>query len=708
MAKEIWNEGRVVGYSAYEMYVKAALAKGITPATEQQWLASSLAMGSSLLLKVDMSTPNVHEFDVALPTGSKLRAANTIVASLFYGEAVFENDSPWATKVSRYFQGPDNGQYDHPSGEVTEYVVFDEWLPGDESWKQTAKAYCNIIDGCVYQPGTWSSADSPPPYADMQPNLAGLPHVRIVYRVPVTDVQPIILLTGFTDSGVIGGCVDTRGSVNTDNPQDGDFLGPAVFPWAAKITFTTPTSTVPYLLDEMEYCKTKIEPTIEEDMYHDSYSSWHIGVLYPDLVALSSTDPSDITQACFICGAGNPRLAVDICGQSSEEYGRYRTLVDRDTLVELSMRGFTSAECGHQIARYIEGGSATYAAREFAYPRPDAIPLVDVVIDTSHSGDEPYITYDSKRMLGKVNTVIYHHDTTVPAELGISSGDLREGDTIISNVPYPIPCAQTALLITDDDRQSASTFASFEATAPGQIIRVDNVGTYIKSPAVLGYGVSTALNIDSPDIWKDISYIGESTTQIRNGYADTPTIDGEPVTPNHCDIVKYNDKTFVWDDYNSVWHSTYGWQQYKGSSQADGPCTYIDEYFIWHSGHWESAMLWSGIGPTSFYLRGKLQHRLITIPGSEYNFEIRTIGDVTEAPEWDAPVVINGQSIPFNQIRVGDVVRYNSVCYVKTSTEWEVYECPKLIIMVWGEYGCTEIPYKWRLRWEIPTDKGVN
>ena len=58
MPKQIWNEGRVVGYSAYEIYVKQHLLEDPSspPASEREWLASSLAMGSSMLVKIPKIT----------------------------------------------------------------------------------------------------------------------------------------------------------------------------------------------------------------------------------------------------------------------------------------------------------------------------------------------------------------------------------------------------------------------------------------------------------------------------------------------------------------------------------------------------------------------------------------------------------------------------------------------------------------------------
>ena len=54
MPKSIYNEGRVVGYSAFELYAKQALSiPGVQQvATEREWLASTIANGTSLLFKI--------------------------------------------------------------------------------------------------------------------------------------------------------------------------------------------------------------------------------------------------------------------------------------------------------------------------------------------------------------------------------------------------------------------------------------------------------------------------------------------------------------------------------------------------------------------------------------------------------------------------------------------------------------------------------
>ena len=54
MTKEILSEGRIVGMSSYEEYVRqlTSVDADFDVCTEREWLASSLATGSSLILKV--------------------------------------------------------------------------------------------------------------------------------------------------------------------------------------------------------------------------------------------------------------------------------------------------------------------------------------------------------------------------------------------------------------------------------------------------------------------------------------------------------------------------------------------------------------------------------------------------------------------------------------------------------------------------------
>lgn len=245
---EIYNEGRVVGLSAYEQYVKQAieLDPNSDPASESEWLASSLAMGSSMLLKITTdSTDRVHFRDIPLPSNSRLCAANTIIASFFDGEGNFSGTSVWADRVTDYGQLISNTSSSSPSGSN----VPTKTLTGlSDAAVSKLLNYIKIADGIVIQPGTWTntSSDKNPPRKDLSPNLAAVPTVRLLFTGAITTEFNVIL-TGFTNRVVVKGTSGIDTSTDTRSPQDGDFLGPAAFPWSAKITFTTPTALSYYL-----------------------------------------------------------------------------------------------------------------------------------------------------------------------------------------------------------------------------------------------------------------------------------------------------------------------------------------------------------------------------------------------------------------------------------------------------------------------------
>ena len=145
MPREIWNEGRVVGYSAYEIYVKQHLAEDPSspPASERQWLASSLAMGTSMLLKIPAMSQaeDAHGIkDIKLPANSKLAAANTIIASFFEGDAEFDSNG-WGIRVTDYGPLISNNATKSPSGSVTAAQINTTKVPTQTiaEWSQDQK-----------------------------------------------------------------------------------------------------------------------------------------------------------------------------------------------------------------------------------------------------------------------------------------------------------------------------------------------------------------------------------------------------------------------------------------------------------------------------------------------------------------------------------------------------------------------------------------
>lgn len=260
MPRLVMNEGRVVGLSAYEMYLKHFFnnrpdGEDDEPASELEWLASSIAIGSSMLMKVDTIDQGDSEIDVVnipLPEKSKLCASSTIIASFFTGEGEVPEGEHFATKVTSYGPLINNTAKSSPKGKLGP----DDDIPhsGSLDWtveqKRKLEGYMAILDGIVIQPGKWTSnADKDkPPAKDFVPNLNERPRVRLQIRGPITD-SFFVLLTGFTLRSVIKGeSSSDSGSIGTPYPEDGDFLGPSCFPWASKIIFSMPSASINYFL----------------------------------------------------------------------------------------------------------------------------------------------------------------------------------------------------------------------------------------------------------------------------------------------------------------------------------------------------------------------------------------------------------------------------------------------------------------------------
>lgn len=261
MSREIWNEGRVVGSSAYEIYVKQHLSEypEVPPATERQWLAASLAMGSSMILKMPNVTGVTPQtpvtVDVVLPSNCRLSAANTIVASFFDGEVSIDSTGKWATNVTSYGKLIGNNATENP-GDATYTTQNLSSIPQNASGYNEAtmiaklKDYCNIVDGIIIQAGTWSDSDAAAPEKDLVPDLGDGALLRFTVRNHNITNSPLILLTGFTLRYVLSGVAGLDGSTNTPTPGDGDFLGPSVFPWANKIIFTVPNQYISYVASQ--------------------------------------------------------------------------------------------------------------------------------------------------------------------------------------------------------------------------------------------------------------------------------------------------------------------------------------------------------------------------------------------------------------------------------------------------------------------------
>ena len=242
MSLDIYNEGRVVGYSAYETYIKQFLSENPTgtPATEREWLSSMLTSGASLMLRIDADTDDsLHVRDIALPADSKLRAANFIMAN-YTNVEVASADRDYPTKVASYSDNlVPNSTSNHPtSGYHTADTLPTATNPSEQVDTEAIKNYFKIKDGVVLQDGTWSdnTTTAQPPRMGFTPDMTKTPIVRLLIDGRIT--QPFyILLTGFTDATVLEGTTGIQDSQFTHAPENGDYLGPATFPWAGKIIF---------------------------------------------------------------------------------------------------------------------------------------------------------------------------------------------------------------------------------------------------------------------------------------------------------------------------------------------------------------------------------------------------------------------------------------------------------------------------------------
>ena len=253
MPKEIYNEGRVVGMSAYEIYLRHQLSEypDMTPSTEREWLSSTIGMGCSLILKVPAGVSGT--FEMQLPENSTLCAASSITASIFDGEVELDRTGFWGTKVISYGPLISNTEGSHPStpGEGRDVPEGDEWTS-----EQRAKFadYMKIVDGIVYQPGEWTENEDKQPYMDFKPDLTKRGYIRLQVARSLSN-SVCLLITGWVHRPIVAGStkLDT-GSLDAIHPWNGDFLGAERFPWAVKIAFTVSTEVM-HILNEKAYIR---------------------------------------------------------------------------------------------------------------------------------------------------------------------------------------------------------------------------------------------------------------------------------------------------------------------------------------------------------------------------------------------------------------------------------------------------------------------
>lgn len=276
MSKIIYNEGRVVGYSAYEIYVQQFLSQNPDgqPATEREWLASTLALGSSILFKfpaINQSENSETYVDIPLPSNSQLCAANTVIATYFNGDAKLDDNGIFAIQVSDYGELISNTSELYPTDAPTQLDVSTNVPVKPQSefvWSnskiQKLHSYLQILSGIVIQPGYWTSpensynlvyvlnggslnpltadAAASAPWSDFTPNMSQTSVLRFHVKGTISEQhRPLLLISGFSNRAVVTGETGIDSSLQELHPENGDFLGPAMFPWANKIILTVPT-----------------------------------------------------------------------------------------------------------------------------------------------------------------------------------------------------------------------------------------------------------------------------------------------------------------------------------------------------------------------------------------------------------------------------------------------------------------------------------
>ena len=254
MAQEIYNEGRVVGLSAYEMFLKQLLAKdpiaAENPPTEVEWLASMVGMGSSMVLKIrreDIDVSNTHVYDFPLPSGSNLTAAGTVIASVFDGECSWSNEFPfWARKVTSYgglIKNDGVGGDTTPNSTEIKYKASD--LTSSDRQKLYAE-FAKITDGIFIQQGNWVETETGFPYKDLlNPDFDTQQGFIRLYFEDNLHRDVYVIFTGLLNKQVIQGISGEDGSTDPlhNDWVSGGMLGPEIFPWSSKIIFSIPNGT---------------------------------------------------------------------------------------------------------------------------------------------------------------------------------------------------------------------------------------------------------------------------------------------------------------------------------------------------------------------------------------------------------------------------------------------------------------------------------
>lgn len=303
--KTIYNEGRVVGLSSYELYVRQLLSTNpeATPMSEREWLSNSLSESTSMILRVPAGT-GVGPHDYSLPSGSQLCGASVIYGSLFQGEVELSDDGHWATKVTDYGELISNTPESHPVTPGTSEYVPTKPNPTDlpEQTRRRCDNYIRIQSAMMIQPGEWLDDEEAAACKILDPDFSKLGFVRILVAEPIEE-DVLILLHGFANTVLIKGSSMYAAPGQSRRPQDGDFLGPTVFPWSCPIYLTV--SNDAYMALVRDY-----KDTIRELKEHVAF----LGTLH----TLRFVAPLEDQQGNRLLTESNEELVADEYGTVSD------------------------------------------------------------------------------------------------------------------------------------------------------------------------------------------------------------------------------------------------------------------------------------------------------------------------------------------------------------------------------------------------------
>lgn len=303
----IYNEGRVQGLSSYESYLRQILSvnPNANALDERKWLSAALNANQSMVLKIPAGTTRgVHDY--TLPKESDLCGCSIIYATVFEGKCTVVEPDPderygWAIRVDDYGRLISNTYEHHPETPgLPENVPYkSDPITIDGEYLRRCKEYLKLTGALMLQPGEWITniqdvnlltEQSEPiltedeqellvpynefeQYASFKPDLSKPGFVRIGIDEDIS-YDLYIILTGFSYKTLTEGEVSYEHLDFAKRPEDGDFLGPARFPWGCKIILTLASDIVRVLMQDIEAAVDTLESLDDVTIWTGTREQW--------------------------------------------------------------------------------------------------------------------------------------------------------------------------------------------------------------------------------------------------------------------------------------------------------------------------------------------------------------------------------------------------------------------------------------------------